>query len=307
MRGLGAWLRLLRPLNLVLIAVTPPALWATLVRPLPTSPQLTFTEIALVGLAVSLVAAGGNVVNDIADRTIDALNGRPNPLNGSLSLPVAWATYAAITLGAVLLTWQLAVDLDRAASAVLLPLAVLALLGYAFALKCTPWLGNLTVAGFCAGVPGIVVLAEPTVVAESQSLLSQSLFAYVGFAFFGTWARELVKDLEDRAGDAAAGCRPLAVRWGPGPTTRVVAVAMFGALCVVAWLAATWGLAGEWVGALSWAGLWALLSAILWQVDVGGEATDYTATSRYLKLAIVFGLAFLLLGGAGAAMRPAMS
>lgn len=301
MNAFTAWLRLLRPLNLALVALTPPAVWASLVRPLPSEPELTLGQIVLVGIAVACVAGAGNVANDIADRTIDDLNGRPNPLNDVLPVATAWATYAALTLIAAILTWQLAVDLDRLPYTVLLPVATLALLAYAFSWKCVPWIGNLLVALFCAAVPGIVVLAEPTVLAESDSLLSQSLFAYVGFAFLGTWARELVKDLADRRGDAAAGCRPLAVRWPENRTLTLVAWTLFGALAITAWLAASWALAAEYTGALTWGGLWLLLAGIVGRIDTGPEPMDYLAMSRNLKLAIVFGLGFLLLGGIGGA------
>lgn len=294
MNAIAAWSRLLRPGNLLLIALTPPALWASLVRPLPTEPVLTLGQIAAVGLAVALVAGAGNVVNDIADRTIDALNERPNPLNGGLPVALAWVTYLLFNLGAAGLTWQLAVDLDRLPYAALLPLAVIGLLAYAFALKCVAWVGNLVVAAFCAGVPAIVAVAEPAVLREAGSLLSQSLFAYTGFAFFGTWARELVKDLQDREGDRAAGCHSLAVRWPERRVQTLVGLALFGALAIAAWLATSWALAAEWAGALTWSALWALLAAIAWQVRSG----DYAALSRNLKLAIVIGLAFLLLGGA---------
>ena len=299
MRAIRAWFRLWRPLNVALVALTPPAVWASLVRPLPSEPELTLGQIGLVGIAVALVAAGGNVVNDIADRTIDQLNGRRNPLVDDLSLGTAWTTYAGFTAAAALLTWQLAVELDRVAYAGLLPASVVALLAYAFALKCTPWLGNATVAAFCAGVPGIVALAEPTVVLESRSLLSQSLFAYVCFAFFGTWARELVKDLQDRAGDRAAGCATLAVRWEERSVVTLVALALFATLAITAWLSASWGLAGEWTSAFAWGALWLLQAGIVGQLGTRDDlATDYASVSRNLKLAVIFGLALLLLGGA---------
>ena len=301
MSSLAAWFRLLRPLNLALVALTPPAVWASLVRPLPSEPELTLGQIGLVGLAVACVAGAGNVVNDIADQTIDELNGRPNPLLGPVSVAGAWATYGVLSAVAAVLTWQLAVDLDRLPYAALLPLATGGLLGYAFAWKCVPWIGNLLVAVFCAGVPGIVVVAEPTVLAESDSLLSQSLFAYVGFAFFGTWARELVKDLQDRAGDEAAGCAHLAVRWSERSTLKLVGLILFGALAIVAWLGASWALAEEYAGALTWGGLWLLLAGIVTRIELPPRATDYASLSRNLKLAIIFGLAFLLLGGVGGA------
>jgi len=201
------WLRLVRPINILLISVTPLALWAVLVRPMFGVPQLDVRQVLMLGLAMGFVAAAGNVINDIADRTIDQLNDRKNPLLEGFPVSAAWMLYASLNVVALILTWQLAAELNRWLVASLLPIAILGLAAYSFAFKCMPLVGNLVVSAFAAGVPALVYIAEPMIAQNlHKSPSAQSLVVYVIIAFFGTLARELVKDIEDKKGDAAPGC-----------------------------------------------------------------------------------------------------
>lgn len=296
--GLLQWWRLLRPVNLVLIALTPAALWAVLSTRILAEPLLHMRQVVLLGLAVALVAGAGNVVNDIADRTIDALNERRNVLNEGFPVAGAWSVYVLLHVGAGLLTWQLAGELDMWRYAVLLPVVALLLLLYAFTLKCQPVLGNVLVAALCAGVPALVFLAEPALWQQlGDSAAAQSLGAYVTFAFFGTWARELAKDVQDLDGDRRAGCATLAVRW---PTRRVLALVwacLFATAASVAFLAGLWYRAGGLAMCFSWSALWLLLASVIANVGTDFTAEAATSLSKHLKLALGFGLLILVFIG----------
>ena len=301
MKSMIAWLRLVRPLNVLLIIVTPLALWAVLVRPMFGIPLLDIRQVLMLGLALGRVAAGGNEINDIADRTIDELNNRPNPLLEGLPLAGAWTLYAMLNILAGLLTWQLAAELDRWEVATLLPLSIIGLAVYAFSLKCTPLLGNILVSLFTAAVPGLVYIAEPMIGEKLQtSAAAQSLVAYVVFAFFGNMARELVKDLEDQAGDRAAGCRTAAVIWPEKTILAIIHLCMFVLLTMVAYLTAIWFMANVITGAISWAARWMLLAALLFTMFKPGETGKkrWTVLSNQLKMAMAFGLILLILVGA---------
>ncbi|MFK8054660.1 MAG: UbiA family prenyltransferase [Saprospiraceae bacterium] len=295
------WLRLVRPINIILIAITPLALWAVLVRPLFGVPELDVRQVLMLGLALGFVAAAGNVINDIADRTIDQLNERKNPLLDGFPVSAAWFLYVGLNLVALFLTWQLAAELNRWAVASLLPLAILGLAGYSFALKCTPLVGNLLVSAFAAGVPGMVFIAEP-MIAENlvKSASAQSLVVYIVIAFFGTLARELVKDLEDKHGDAAAGCQTLAVRWPEKDMLILINACMFIVLSAVAYLTAIWYMANVLTGAISWAALWLLLAGILFTIYTPSDEGKkrWSVLSGQLKMAMAFGLILLILVGA---------
>ena len=290
--------RLVRPVNVVLIALTVPALWSVFVQPLPVLHELDIGSALLLGLALALVAAGGNVVNDIADRTIDRLNERPNPLNAGLPVGWAWWAYLATLIGAAAITVHLAHELTAWSRVLLLPLACAGLAAYAFRLKCVPLLGNLTVATFCAGVPGILFLAEPTLLGGYlDTVQTHSLLAYVVLAFAATLGRELIKDLEDREGDRAAGCRPLAVTRPEGQVVWAARGSLYVSLAAVAYLATLWYIDGALVPALSFAALWLLMASVTAGLRDAQAKSVYSGVSQYLKLAIAFGLLLLIFAG----------
>ena len=298
-RVLG-WIALLRPFNLLLISLTPLAIWASLVKPLYGEAVLTARQAFLLGVAIALVAAGGNVVNDIADRTIDELNGRRNPLLSGVTSGEAWVLYALLTLGAGALSLKLATEVGWLAGLVLLPLTAGALLAYAFALKCRPVVGNLIVALLCAGVPAVLLTVEPSVLAGLPSETNAHvLLAYIVFAFAGTMARETVKDLEDRDGDRLAGCATLAVRWPVARTRRAVLAWGAVGLAALAYIAAVYFRAGASGAGLGWALVWGFLAVGLWNVDTPRptERETYAVVSRQLKYTLALALVVLVIYG----------
>ena len=300
MRRVLGWVALVRPLNLLLISVTPVAIWAALVLPLYPEPILTGQQVLRLGIAIALVAAGGNVVNDISDRTIDELNERRNPLLGAVTVAEAWTLYAALTLGAGALSLKLAVEVGWLGGLVMLPVAVGALLAYALDLKCRPVVGNLVVSLLCAGVPAILLLVEPSVLAGLPSELNAHvLLAYVVFAFAGTMCRETVKDLQDRGGDGQAGCRTLAVTWGPVRTRRYVLAWGGVGLAAVAYVASVYFRAGIMGAALGWGLVWGFLAVGLWNLDTPRESErdTYAVVSRQLKYTLALALVVLVVYG----------
>ena len=302
-RGLNRvldWLALLRPLNILLISVTPLAIWASLVAPLYGDTVLTARQVLYLGVAIALVAAGGNVVNDIADRTIDELNGRPNPLLRGVSVAEAWGLYVVTVLASGALSLKLAQDVGWLAGLALFPAAVGALLAYAFVLKCKPLAGNLVVAGLCAAVPAIVLLVETALLAGLPTELNAHvILAYIGFAFAGTMARETVKDLEDREGDRLAGCATLAVRW-PEARTRRLALAWGGlALAAVVYIAVVYFRANVGGAGVGWSLVAGFLAVGLWNVDVVRDSPrhTYAIVSRQLKYTLALALVVLVIYG----------
>lgn len=300
MKRAAGWLALLRPINLLLIGLTPLALWVSLIVPLYAPPVLTARQVLWLGVAMALVAGGGNVVNDIADRTVDQLNDRANPLLTGVGLGEAWGLYAALTIAASALSLKLATETGWLSGLLFLPLAVGSLLAYAFVFKCRPVVGNLVVASLCAGVPALLLLVEPALLsALPQEVNAHAMLAYVVFAFAGTMARETVKDLEDRGGDRLAGCETLAVRW-PVAHTKTFALAWGGlALAAVTYVAVVYGRTGVGAPTLGWALVGGSLAVSLWNIDSerDSERATYAVVSRQLKYTLAFALVVLIVYG----------
>jgi 4-hydroxybenzoate polyprenyltransferase len=105
------------------------------------------------------------------------------------------------------------------------PAAVFLLYSYSRWFKGTPFLGNIIVSLFCAAVPGIFFLSEASVLIElklrdltSYLPLHRLLISYIIFAFLTNLYREIVKDLQDEAGDKLAKINTAAVYFGKNNT-----------------------------------------------------------------------------------------
>lgn len=292
------WIQLLRPVNIVLITATPALIWAALVIPLIGIPLLNPKQILLLGFAIGLVAAAGNIINDIFDRTIDKLNNQNNPINNGLPLKVAWITYVALNLLAFAITYLLAAELNLYRFISLMPISALLLFGYSSHFKCVPFIGNLIVSLFCAGVPAILLIAEPIILENFPvSVSSQSLLVYIGLAFFGTMAREMTKDLEDKEGDAAVGCKHLGVILPEKTMMTLIQLNLAIVIGLTAYLTTIWVLVQEYTTALSWGILGIIM--ILNFFETGKDYTKeyYGKLSTQLKLMMAISLFLLILNG----------
>jgi geranylgeranylglycerol-phosphate geranylgeranyltransferase len=154
-------------------------------------PSALWIGLVLAALSTSLVTAGGNVVNDILDRDSDRVNHPDRPLvTGAISVPVAkWSAIGLLT-GAVVVA--VPVIVLRPLVGVFLALALIALLSYEFRFKSAGFGGNLLV----AFLTGLVFLYGGAAAGMPVAVLP---FGFM--AFFATLSREVIKDMEDFAGD----------------------------------------------------------------------------------------------------------
>lgn len=187
---------LLRPMNAVIAGASVGVGAACLPGSYPVKTVL------LGALAMAALSAGGNAENDVIDVEVDQRNRPKRPVasgavSPALALTVAYALYAvAIALGA-------AVSLVHAGLAAGMALLLVV---YNRSLKGRPLWGNLAVSLLC----GLAL-----VFCEWPSVPNFTAVA-AGFAFLSTLAREVLKDLEDRPGDAALGLRTLPLAYGEG-------------------------------------------------------------------------------------------
>ncbi len=209
LRRAAAYVRLVRLSNSVPAALLV-LLGATLAGGLPL-PGAAWRAAA----AMWCVTGFGYASNDWFDRAEDAINKPDRPLPaGAISPAVALWLALALACGALLL----AAAIGAAPFAV--ALAVLALLTwYNMRLKSSAGGGNLLVAllaGTTLVVGSVAVLGlRPAALAPvwASALLLAAFIA----------AREIVKTVEDMAGDRAAGKETFAVRWGAGRAVQAVA------------------------------------------------------------------------------------
>jgi geranylgeranylglycerol-phosphate geranylgeranyltransferase len=184
--------------------------------------SLSMTDRGMLSM-VSMAGLMGvaNAVNDIVDLPADRVGKPRRPLcSGHVSVRVAWMVVATLTILTALSAAALGIA-ELICAAFLLSLAF----AYSYVLKGTVLIGNLVVGAVCGGTMlfGSLVFGRMT---PNASLAATVIVLFVvGY--------EIVKTLQDRDSDAAAGLRTLATTHGP--RTSVTAYAVVAAmLCAVA-------------------------------------------------------------------------
>lgn len=265
-------LKLLRPLNLVLV-VSGVVLGAWITR-LDGSVDWIWTGAAAVALA--LMAAAGNVHNDIVDVEADRVN-RPNrPLpSGHVSLRTATFLCgglfgASVVLGAVVSVMH---------AAVLGGIALLLWL-YNRWLKHLPVIGNVVVAG-------LVTASLPFARLDGQ--WPATLVVAMLFAFVLNLIREVIKDAEDASGDGVVGSRTWAIVASASSVQRWVRVLLVITLVFIPVPTMLPAFSGTWL-------LTSLPAAVFLALalsDTVRSTFPGASTSRHVKSAMILGLVAL--------------
>ncbi|MBK9272168.1 MAG: UbiA family prenyltransferase [Saprospiraceae bacterium] len=222
------WLNLIRWPNLLMILIFQSVCFYILIyEPLlrienPYS-AITIKDQFLLTCFCILVAASGNLINDIYDSRLDWANRPPikQIIGRIISVPRAARMYQYLLVGGFVYALILAVRKDFLWSFWLYPFFVIALYFYSYRLKCTVLFGNLLISGLVAILIGIPFFFHHELlldIKEQQPILYENIqntfLILSGFAFLITLAREIVKDQEDRYGDWLCGCKTTAVGLG---------------------------------------------------------------------------------------------
>jgi len=293
-------LQIVRPTNVLIIAASQWLIYYLYVIPLMQQHHIErLLTGALVPLFISvtaLIAAGSYVINDIKDLQADQHN-KPNKTYigpDKLTICTAQSYYYLLTALGAGIAIYIALTIDKPWLFVIYPAAVSALYAYSASWKRRPLSGNIVVAVYCAFVPGIIWYAEADGMAALYRVAPAYILlfaAYILFGFLATLVRELVKDIEDLAGDSAAGYRTYAVVRGLAPTRRLaVGVLVLLISSYGLWLLAIWRLGS--IVELSVCILAILVPSIylLQQLMVASSPPAYTALSRQLKWLMIASL-----------------
>lgn len=269
MRTLFALIRLVRPHNAAAAALSAAAGHLLAGGSWPPAALLWGT---------ALVTAAGNVINDVYDRDIDLINkpGRPLP-SGAATPRAAIVLYALLLAGAA----GTALLLPVSAAAWLLSWALLLHL-YSARLKRVFVAGNLLVAAVSASGFLLGALLAGRLVAGA---------APACFTFAFVLARELVKDCEDEAGDAACGARTVPIVSGHRRALGLATI-LLAFLALLFPLPFVLGVYGPWYAVVVLAGLEPVLFTAIALV---GRGRRLGLASLILKAGMFVGiLAFLL-------------
>ena len=191
--------------------------------------QLDVFNFSLLVLSVVLIAAGGNIINDIYDQETDEINKPHKKIIGThISETMGWVLYLLCTILGISIGYYLAHYFLQDNSFLLFHLISPALLWvYASNLKKTALIGNIVVSLLAAFVPLIVLtfeygamlltywdIIQMNVLGNPFQYMFDWSFYLAMFAFITTLIRELIKDIEDVEGDEQTQMKTLAVQIG---------------------------------------------------------------------------------------------
>ncbi|MDX1438731.1 MAG: geranylgeranylglycerol-phosphate geranylgeranyltransferase [Rubricoccaceae bacterium] len=287
---LPGWLRILRPLNVVLFFVGV-LLGGILAGGSAVLSGDSAVRLVLAMVSAALIGGAGNVVNDLYDVDIDRVNRPERPIpSGEVSLRTARTMWITLTLlGLLVALWVSLIHLCIAfVSAVLL-------WTYSAKLKRIPAVGNLTV----ALILGIAVLYGGLVPEDIEAV---PVLVGALFAFLTTLAREIAKDLEDVEGDVMYDARTIPVVFGQKTAVRSVLALILATLFLLP-LSAMFGFDPAFVGYALPAGF-ALLAAA-WSILAIAHTVDHevpaetvraaASSSMWLKITMIAGVLALAL------------
>lgn len=249
-----AFLRLIRPINLLVIVLT---MYGMYVFFLPfMKPELSQNsniqlDFFLLVFSTVLIAAAGNIINDYFDVKADRIN-KPNKVIIGKYIKPRWAivTHWIFNLIAFIIAVYLSWKFDTFWYLFIHLASINLLWVYSMRLKRKFLIGNIVIAGLTGLVPilcGIHFLglttpyrstnlfAEFSINSNWISQVNLKIFFVLAFAFFAAilnLAREIVKDIEDIEGDKLLNAKTLAIVLGAKKTNWIVIGLLIGILVV---------------------------------------------------------------------------
>lgn len=272
-----AYVRLFRPLNLIISAATV-ILSGHVLGGLANIQLLTGAVVVVV-----FFNAAANALNDFMDYETDLLNRPTRPLStGLVSRKSALTVSIVLFVAGTICTVWLPYPARLIAVGIALPVLVL----YSLRLKSLPIIGNISV----ALILGLAFLFSGAVFGSVQPMIIPA-----ALAFGLTLVRELVKDIADMDGDRQAGINTFPVLLGLGPS---ISLSVF--FCVLIGLAA---LVPYWTGIFGWEYLLVLLlgveipliASVVLMVKHPAVSSAFRS-AQLLKFSTIMGLAAVYLG-----------
>lgn len=221
-----SYIKLTRPLNLLIVIVTMYMFRYTLVAAAPyksfyITNVLSEIQFFFLVLATVFIAAGGYVINDIYDIDIDNINRPTKVLIGDkISETQAYNLYKILCVLGIVCTLTLAFMTGNFRLSTL-PIIIMVILNfYAHTFKKQLIVGNFMIALCTSFTILLIGLFESSSNEGSsndwyiRSGIAIAAIIYSLFAFLTTFLREIIKDMEDQKGDEQYGARTIPIVYG---------------------------------------------------------------------------------------------
>lgn len=246
MRLVAAFMKMIRPPNLIFIALTQLLFYYCIMTPvlngIPADPVIDTLSLIVLITASLLIAAAGYIINDYFDINIDQVN-KPdaNVVDRVVSRRWAMLWHMVLSGSGVLLSFYVSLRSGLWYIVLANLLCVFCLFVYSVSLKRKLLAGNILISLLTAWVILVLCFSEwkfvlnsqSAIVAVAQHKIIRIGLLYASFAFISSLVREAIKDMEDREGDAKYGCKTMPILWGLNATKVYVAVWLIVLLAMV--------------------------------------------------------------------------
>lgn len=257
---------------------------------------LSWWQVVLLVLATAFLTASGNVVNDIYDVQIDAVNKPGKIIVGkSISEERAFALYVILTSAAVICGFIIANSVGKPVLAVIFVIVSFLLYAYASTLKSMLLVGNIVISllvGLVIIIPGIFELVPVATPAtrEAHIFVMSVLLDFSILAFAINLAREWVKDIEDVNGDLAGGRTTLPIFIGRTTAARVVSVFVLGIICAITWYVIHVLYKNQLASYYFISAIIGPLVLVIFRLWNASTTKDYRQVARILKVVLALGI-----------------
>lgn len=221
-----AFFKLIRIENLLIIAITQVCMKYLVFAPLNEYSNFT-TGLFLISLSSTiLIAAAGYIINDYFDVKTDKIN-RPETVVIDVTIKRRWAMILHIVFNAIglLLGFYLALKCRSLMLLTFQILSIILLWFYSTHFKKQLLVGNIVVSLLTATIPLMPMVYDYYLIGQIDPLVSLFIgdfiktlviivLGYSVFAFLTSFAREVIKDMEDYKGDILTGGKTMPIVWG---------------------------------------------------------------------------------------------
>lgn len=305
MKYYGLFFKLIRWPNLVIIFLTQWLFQYYVIVPLlkksALTPKMVPTAFFMITVAYMLVAAAGYIINDYFDLEIDTIN-KPDKIfiTRGISRNGAMAAYVLMNVLAMGLGYAVSVQTGGWAPLYCIAGCIVLLYFYSAFFKKQFLIGNILVAGISASAVPVLTLVEDDVggvFPDTLRYITIYTTLYTGFAFILSFARELVKDLEDMEGDRRYGGQTIPIILGTRTALGIIACTLFCLIGVLAAIQPTLWAQGSRTSILSLYSICFIILPLGWillKVSGARVVEDYHRISTWIKLVMLTGILSML-------------
>jgi 4-hydroxybenzoate polyprenyltransferase len=303
-----AFFKLIRFENLLIIAITQWCIKYLIFAPINEFSKFTPTLFTISLISTILIAAAGYIINDYFDVKTDKIN-RPETVVIDVTIKRRWAMILHIILNGIALFLGLYLALKCHSLKLLMfqLLSILLLWFYSTHFKKQLLIGNIVVSLLTATIPLMPMVYEYYLIGGMSSLTSFLIgdfvktlviivLGYSAFAFLTSFAREVIKDMEDYKGDIQTGCKTMPIVWGM-ITSKVVTFFLIVITIGLLFLASFKFYKEQQLIAVYYIlGLVVLpLIILLIQTMRAKTSKDFKLASLLLKFTMLFGISFTII------------